>query len=436
VDRITPVVGKVPPELLATLLFSLGSMLAAVNPDIDTSRPLGIYVHFPFCVSRCPYCDFAVAVRREIPHEAYAEAVLAELSARAPQFRGPRLVSIYFGGGTPGLWRPSALGRVLDAIRDGASDGSDLEITVEANPGDLDPAHLAELFALGVNRLSFGAQAFQDRLLVRLGRRHDSRAVVTSFAAARRAGFDNLCADLMFGLPDQTMPDWRESLAALCALRPAHVTAYALTVEEGTRFGALARAGKLRRPDDAEVADMYLAGHDALGAAGYEHYEISSYALPGRRSRHNSLYWTMGAYLGLGVGAASFLPLAAGDGYRSSNPRTLAAYLAAVHAPRPGPAESDRRSARELEQEALWLALRMSDGVDRQAHTRAHGHDPLALPGRAAAAQACVASGWLAVTPDRLRLLPPAGFLFADEVTVRLWGSAQPTSQRKREPRG
>jgi coproporphyrinogen III oxidase-like Fe-S oxidoreductase len=167
---------------------------------------------------------------------------------------------------------------------------------------------------------------------------------------------------------------------------------------------------------------MYLAGHDALAAAGYEHYEISSFALPGRRSRHNSLYWTLGAYLGLGVGAASFLPLASGDGVRGSNPRTLVAYLAGVDRP---PAQPDRRSARELEEEALWLALRMSDGVDRPAHARAHGQDPLALPGRAAAAQACVEAGWLAVTPDRLRLLLPAGFLFADEVTVRLWGSAQ-----------
>jgi oxygen-independent coproporphyrinogen III oxidase len=157
-------------------------MLAVVNPGIDTSRPLGIYVHFPFCRSRCPYCDFAVAVRREIPHEAYADAVLAELAARAAPFRGPRLVSIYFGGGTPGLWRPRALGRVLDAIRGGFCGGSDLEITVEANPGDLDSAHLAELRALGVNRLSFGAQAFQDRLLVRLRRRADSRAGVGGLA--------------------------------------------------------------------------------------------------------------------------------------------------------------------------------------------------------------------------------------------------------------
>ena len=181
---------------------------------------------------------------------------------------------------------------------------------------------------------------------------------------------------------------------------------------------------------------MYVACHDVLCAAGYEHYEISSYALPGRRSRHNSLYWTMGAYLGLGVSAASFLPLVSGDGYRSSNARSLSAYLTAIGAhPRQQGSdaaqmqpESDQAAhlpAHQLEEEALWLALRTSDGVDRQAHCRAYGHDPLALPGRAAAAQTCVDAGWLDVTPEHLRLLP-AGFLFADEVTVRLWGTGKP----------
>jgi oxygen-independent coproporphyrinogen-3 oxidase len=396
---------------------------------IDESRPLGVYVHFPFCASRCPYCDFAVAVRREIPHEPYADAVLAELAARGAWFlgrHGPRLVSIYFGGGTPGLWRPHALGRVLAAVQERFGGGPALEITVEANPGDLDETRLRELRALGVNRLSFGAQAFQDRLLRRLGRRHDSAAIAASFARARHAGFENLCADLMFGLPGQSLADWQSSLDALVALRPAHITAYALTVEDGTRFGALDRAGRLARPDDGEVADMYLAGHDALTAAGYEHYEISSYALPGRRSRHNSLYWTMGAYLGLGVSAASFLPVVSGDGYRSSNPRALAAYLAQARAAPAGfaPEEADRRLARQLEEEALWLGLRTVDGVDRAAHRRTYGHDPLALPGRQAAARGCADRGWLAITPERLRLLP-AGFLFADEVAVRLWHAGE-----------
>ena len=382
-------------------------------------------MHFPFCRSRCSYCDFAVAVRRQIPHEEYADAVLAELAARAPKYlgkNGPRLASVYFGGGTPGLWRPQALGRVLEGVRQLFAGEPDLEITVEANPGDLTSATLLALRESGVNRLSFGAQAFQDGLLRRLGRRHESAAIPASLASARRAGFRNLCADLMFGLPGQTMVDWQASLAAMCNLRPEHITAYALAVEEDTRFGALERAGRLPRPDDSQVADMYAACHETLTKAGYEHYEISSYALPGRRSTHNSLYWTMGAYLGLGVSAASFLPLSTGDGYRHSNPRSLAAYLGQTTAG--GSALTadlaEHRSAAQLEEEAVWLGLRTSDGVERSTHTRRYGHDPLALPGRTEAARTCADAGWLEITPARLRLLP-AGFLFADEVAVRLW---------------
>ncbi len=310
----------------------------------DDSRPLGVYVHFPFCGSRCPYCDFAVAVRPTIPHDEYADAVLSELSARAAWWRdgsskepwegsfGPRLVSIYFGGGTPGLWRAEALGRVLLGARQAFAGSHTLEITVEANPGDLDAENLRALRGRGVNRLSFGAQAFQDHLLGRIGRRHEAAAIPRAFAAARAAGFDNLCADLMFGLPEQTMDDWRSSLAALCALDPDHITAYALTVEPGTRFGALERAGKLDRPGDDLVAAMYSTCHAVLTAAGYEHYEISSYAKPGRRSVHNSLYWTMGSYLGLGVSASSFRPLANGEGWRFSNPRSVGTYLREAHA--------------------------------------------------------------------------------------------------------
>ena len=390
----------------------------------DTSRPLGVYVHFPYCGSRCPYCDFAVAVRPQIPHDEYADGVLSELGARSPWWKGgsqSRLASVYFGGGTPGLWRPDALGRVLAGARQAFANSVEPEITVEANPGDLESTTLRDLRALGVNRLSFGAQAFQDRLLRRIGRRHEATAIPRAFQAARAAGFDNLCADLMFGLPDQTMEDWRASLAALCVLAPEHITAYALTVEPGTRFGALERAGRLDRPEDDHVAAMYTTCHDTLTAAGYEHYEISSYARPRRRSMHNSLYWTMGAYLGLGVSASSFRPLASGEGWRFSNPRSVGAYLRAVHAFAGAvpPAEVELRSPAQLEDEALWLGLRMSDGVDRHAHERRYGHDPLALPVRATAADACAVAGWLEVTSERLRLTP-AGFLFADEVAVRL----------------
>lgn len=384
------------------------------------TRALGVYVHFPFCGARCPYCDFAVAVKTNIPHDAYADAVIAELAARTTDFAGTPLVSIYFGGGTPGLWRTDAIGRVAREIR-GRFAGTPTELTVEANPGDLDLGHLAALRELGVNRVSFGAQAFQDDLLLRIGRKHSAAAIATAFQAARRAGFDNVCADLMFGLPGQTMQDWQASLAALLALEPEHITAYALTVEANTRFGALARAGKLTRPGDDAVASMYVRCHDTLTAAGYEHYEISSYARPGRRAVHNSLYWTLDAYLGLGMSASSFRPTADGGGVRSTNPRSLRTYLDEVKATaRVLPsAEVEVRSPAQIEDEALWLGLRMSDGLDREAHARRYGHDPLALPERQPAAATCVAAGWLEVSQQKIRLTRE-GFLFADEVAVRL----------------
>ncbi|MGD0837022.1 MAG: radical SAM family heme chaperone HemW [Polyangia bacterium] len=383
-------------------------------------RPLGVYVHFPFCSSRCPYCDFAVAVKPEIPHEVYADAVVAELRGRAGDFAGLALTSIYFGGGTPGLWHPAAVARVVHEIFRHFP-GHPREITIEANPGDLERERLAALSALGVTRVSFGAQAFQDALLERIGRRHDEAAITAACAAARQAGFANLCLDLMFGLPGQTLGDWQASLARACALAPQHITAYALTVEPNTRFGALERKGQLARPDDAMVAEMYSLCHDTLSSAGYEHYEISSYARPGWRAVHNSLYWTGDAFLGLGVAAASFLPLPDGGGLRSTNPRALRAYLQEAKAsPRWLPsAEIERRSAEQIEDEALWLALRMSDGVSRVEHARRYGQDPLAVPGRQAAAARCAAAGWLAVSDDRIRLTH-AGFLFADEVSVAI----------------
>jgi oxygen-independent coproporphyrinogen-3 oxidase len=392
---------------------------------LDATRPLGVYVHFPFCRARCPYCDFATAVREPIPHDEYAAAVTAELAARAGWFRDaspPELKSIYFGGGTPGLWRPEAIGRAIEATRRLFDAAGPLEITVETNPGEVTAESAAGLRAAGVNRVSLGMQAFQDRLLAAIGRQHSVAAIAAAVHAVRSAGIDNLCADLIFGLPGQTMDDWRRSLDSLVALSPEHITAYALTVERGTPFGARERAGMLPRPDEEAVAAMYSTAHEVLQGADFEHYEISSYARPGRRAVHNTLYWTGGAYLGVGASASSFRPLVDGTGWRFSNPRALKTYLgsAAVHEGNPLPAKVERRTAEDVENEGLWLGLRTSDGVDRAAHARRYGCDPLSSPERAAAAQKCADAGWLHVAPDRLRLTV-TGFLFADEVASRLW---------------
>jgi len=386
--------------------------------ELAPGVPLGVYVHFPFCGVHCPYCDFAVEVRDQIPHDAYAAAVAAEIEARRGWFDGAgALVSIYFGGGTPGLWRPDALGRVVQAARDafGAAPGADLEITVEANPGEIDAEVATALRAQGVNRLSLGAQAFDDRLLRTLGRNHDAAAIPRAVAAARAAGIDNLSLDLMFGLPGQAMADWQRSVEGCLALEPQHVSAYALTVERATPFGALDRAGRLPRPDDEAAAAMLEWGRCALCDAGLAQYEVSSYARPGRRARHNGLYWrgSGAAYLGAGASASSFRPLADGTAWRFANPRATATYLRGAP-----PVHVERRSARDLENEDLWLGLRTVDGVDRAGHRRRHGRDP--LDGRAQAARRCADAGWLVLADDRLALTP-AGFLFADEVAARLW---------------
>jgi oxygen-independent coproporphyrinogen III oxidase len=392
---------------------------------LDGARPLGVYVHVPFCRARCPYCDFATVAVDAIPHDEYADAVVAELDARATWFRGdsaPDLRSIYFGGGTPGLWRGEAIGRVISATRRLFQAEGALEITVEANPGELAPEQAASLVAAGVNRVSLGMQAFQDHLLAAIGRQHGVAAIATAVQTVRAAGIDNLCADLMFGLPGQSMDDWQRSLEALVALSPEHITAYALTVEPHTPFGVQERAGNLQRPDEEQVAAMYERAHQRLQNAGFEHYEISSYARPGRRAVHNTLYWTGGAYLGVGAAASSFRPLADGTGWRFTNPRSLATYLrsAQAHQGNPMPAQVEQRSAEDLENEGLWLALRTVDGVDRLAHARRYGRDPLADSERARAAENCAQAGWLQISIERVRLTP-AGFLFADEVSARLW---------------
>lgn len=390
---------------------------------LRAGEPLGVYVHFPFCGVRCPYCDFAVDTRVEIPHDGYADAVVAELAARAPWFEGAgRLVSIYFGGGTPGLWRPDALGRVLDAARSafGGAPASTLEITVEVNPGEIDTAGLAALRARGVNRLSIGVQALEDRLLTALGRNHTAAAARSCVPAARAAGFDDVSVDLMFGVPGQSLDDWRRDVDAVVALAPEHVSAYALTVERGTAFGTLDRAGGLPRPDDELVAKMFEHGRAALEAAGLGHYEVSSYAREGRRARHNRLYWSLTPYLGVGASASSFRPLDDGTAWRFANPRGTDAYLRAAGGGGGGPAarQIERRRATDLENEALWLGLRTIEGVDRAAHRHRHGVDPLA--GRETAAARATNAGWLTVDETRLRLTPD-GILYADEVAAWFW---------------
>lgn len=401
----------------------------------------------------CPYCDFAVDVRADIPHHRYAEAVIGEITARASWFGWgetavaaggrPSLASIYFGGGTPGLWRPDAVASVIaagvrsftvtDLAGGEANDqaagegGGAIEITVEANPGEVTEQHLRALRTAGVNRLSLGLQSLEDRLLRVLGRNHDAAAGPAAVRLARAVGIENLSVDLMFGLPGQSFDDWRRVVEQVVALAPPHVSAYALTIERGTPFGARARKGERMAADDELAARMQEWVRDALAAAGLAQYEVSSYARPGMRAVHNGLYWSGAPYLGVGASAASFRPLSDGSGWRFSNPRATDTYLraAAQGGPigptgsgSPLPAQVEKRTRADLENEAVWLALRTSDGIDRAAHARRFGSDPVVT--RQSEIARCVERSWLQVDAHSVRPTP-SGLLFADEIATRLW---------------
>jgi oxygen-independent coproporphyrinogen-3 oxidase len=383
---------------------------------------LGVYIHFPYCRKKCPYCDFAVAVRREIPHERYAAAVRRELRARARDFAGRRLVSIYFGGGTPGLWQASCVGEVIAAVREAFAAPHELEITVEADPDLLPGDHLVALGAAGVNRLSLGVQSLAPRHLVTLGRLHGPAEPPQAVARARAAGFANLSLDLMFGLPTQTMEELERDLGGLLALGPEHLSIYGLTIEDRTPFGALHRQGQLTLPDTDLQAEMYQRIGARAAAAGFLHYEISSYARPGFAAVHNTLYWSGGEWLGLGSAAHSFRYLPDGGGERRANVRSVDAYLTRCEALDAGSgaeaeglvASREHLDADTLGREAMWLGLRrLSEGVDRAAYVARHGADPTLR--FAAQMTRLHAAGLVEVSPERIRLTP-RGVLLADEV--------------------
>ena len=324
------------------------------------NRDTSVYVHFPWCLKKCPYCDFAT--RRidapAIPHAAYADGVLRQLEDLQPELDGRRLVSVFFGGGTPSLWQPDELGRALRGIRDAfANEAHDLEVTVECNPSSLD-IHNANAFAAqGVGRLSVGVQSLSDKHLGFLGRLHDRAKALSALDVALRA-VPRVSADLMFGMPQQSTENLRGDVAQLLDRGVTHVSAYALTVEPGTRFGELRRKGKLAIAPDDDYAAMYLAAEAALTESGFEHYEVSNYAIHGEESLHNAHYWRGGDYVGLGAGAVGCLTLEPGRALRFKNEPTGERWLEGAP-----PVESETLGPTELVREGLMLGLRTLEGM-------------------------------------------------------------------------
>jgi putative oxygen-independent coproporphyrinogen III oxidase len=390
----------------------------APSPLLDR-RSFGVYVHVPFCLSRCHYCDFVTYTGMQGLHRPYPAALLQEaaLAAAALGPQPPTVTSVFVGGGTPTLLPPGDLARVLRRLRELLPHAPEAEVTVEANPETVDRAVADGLVAAGATRVSMGAQSFDERVLAALGRTHDAARPAAAVAALRAAGVAAVNLDLIYGGPGEDAASWAATLAAAVRLAPEHLSAYALTIEPATRFGRLVAAGRMRPPDEDLLADRYETACATLAAAGYGHYEVSNWAvgeqdaggprLPAHASRHNLTYWKRGRYLGLGAGAHEFL----GE-TRSWNLAGVPAYLAAVGEDRRPTAGQERLDAADARFEALALRLRTADGLDPD-DARALGVDP-----HGAAAAELRSAGLLAPAPG-IRLTERGMFLHG-EVVARL----------------
>jgi oxygen-independent coproporphyrinogen-3 oxidase len=370
--------------------------------SVPIELPLSLYVHFPWCVKKCPYCDFnSHALRGELPEAEYVDALLRDFDFELAQPETRRISSVFFGGGTPSLFSPAGVGRVLEHAARRLGLASDVEITLEANPGTADAANFRGYRAAGVNRLSIGVQSLDAGQLKRLGRIHDPDEARGALELARAAGFDNVNLDLMYALPRQTPPQARADLEAAIALAPEHLSYYQLTLEPNTEF----HAHPPKLPDDDAAWAMQEQGQALLAAHGYAQYEVSAYARPGRRCRHNLNYWQFGDYLGIGAGAhgkrTRVGPPGAGAGVverraRHKHPRTYV-----ERAGSPGAIQEQRVVPdADLPFEFAMNALRLREGFRLAEFERRTG---LPAAGLEPALGQAAARGWLEREADRVR---------------------------------
>jgi oxygen-independent coproporphyrinogen-3 oxidase len=375
-----------------------------------------LYCHIPYCTSICPYCDFNVYAPKARPEERYVDSLLAEMRhwALEEPWRGGAVQTVYLGGGTPSLFAPESIRRLLDGVHEVWDVEPEAEITLEATPESVTAERLALYRAAGVNRLSLGLQSMHAHHLARLGRLHTGEENRCAVAAARAVGFDNVSTDLIFAVPGETLSEWEADLFDVVSLAPEHVSAYNLTYEEHTPFfGGRARGDLVPLAEEDEEA-MFLRAREILSAAGYEPYEISSFAQPGFRSRHNRSYWNGSHYLGLGAGAHSYD--AGGWGRRWSNERNPLLYMAAVESRGQARTQPEELTMRQAMSEFLFLGLRQAEGVDASAFAQRFGA-PLAQ-GFPHLRDLC-SEGVLESTAVGYRL-SPRGLLLADSVFVRL----------------
>ena len=390
------------------------SMLLA--PRVDRSGHwvadpgFGVYIHIPFCKHRCHYCDFNTYEGKDHLHDAYAGALIAEIM-RWPGDSRPA-TSVFFGGGTPTLLSVDQLGGILEAVRVRVRLAPDAEITIEANPETVDAPFLRELREAGFNRISIGVQSLVPKVLLGLGRTHPPEVALAAIDAARSAGFDDVNADLIYGSPWESDDDWERSLAGVLDTGVDHVSAYALSIEEGTPLATLVRTGRVADVDPDLQAERHAVADRALSAAGFERYEVSNWARPNRASRHNVLYWCAGDYLGFGAGAHAHL-----DGERWWTKRLPREFIDEVAGNRSTIDGSEHLEGDAQAGEALMLGLRLRSGIVLQDFAERFGVE--AVRSRAQVFDRLESAGLLERAADRLRLTE-RGTLLANDALCRL----------------
>ena len=373
----------------------------ALSPAAEDWREggFGLYLHWPFCQSKCPYCDFNSHVAANIDQDRWRRAYLAEIARAGVETEGRVLGTVFLGGGTPSLMAPELVADVLDAVRQTWRTANDLEVTLEANPTSVEAGRFRAFAEAGVSRLSLGVQALEDRDLQRLGRRHTAAEAVRAFEIAR-AAFPRVSFDLIYARQDQTLAAWRAELRQALDMAVDHLSLYQLTIEDGTPFGARAARGGLRGlPDEELAADMYLATQEVCEAAGLAAYEVSNHARPGAESRHNLVYWRSGDWVGIGPGAHGRLTL---GGRRWATATRLAQerWLEDAEA-EGGVTVRTALAADDRAAEHLIMGLRLAEGVSLSRYARTGDVQTLARR-----AEPLAGAGLVALEGDRLRVLP------------------------------